>query len=163
MWSHDHRDLVYQISVCRVFSIDIGITNVLHQKQPPRPQLVTKMPLKFLSSRSHIQTMHHLASCIRFMHPLHARIKNASKSVHFQNIPSHILQSLNLLPRIHLLISRLLGVGCDGLLKHIGHIWHRPCRSAQVESSLLFDVGLDYIANSMPHTILDIDLLGLVS
>ncbi|KAI6775598.1 hypothetical protein HG530_002356 [Fusarium avenaceum] len=88
--------------------------------------------------------------------------KCAHRLVNFKDISSLLLELLNLLAGINLLASGLGLVG-DSLLENLGHVRHRPCRTAQVEATLILNVGLGNILESLAHTVLDVDLLRLVT
>ena len=105
-----------------------------------------------------------------------------TSSIYFENISQLIFESLNLLVRVRLLSQRL-GIPSNSILEHVGNVRYRPCGSlhtgllaqyetssiflgstyAEVESTFLLEVGLDNVAHRLPHTVLNVDFLRLIS
>jgi hypothetical protein len=90
------------------------------------------------------------------------RKKKTHRLVNLEDVSPLLLELLNLLARINLLASGLGLVG-DSLLENLGYVRYRPGRTAQVEATLILDVGLSNLLESLAHTVLNVDLLRLVT
>src|SRR6478735_3794058 len=89
-------------------------------------------------------------------------MKDAYRLVNLKDVSSLLLELLNLLARINLLASSL-GLVSDSLLEHLGHIRYRPRRTAEVEATLVLDVGLCNLLEGLTHAVLNVNLLRLVT
>ena len=82
--------------------------------------------------------------------------------VDFQNVTSLLLELLNFLLGVDFLAASL-GLGGNGFLQDSSYVRHRPRRAAKVEAAFLLDVGLDNAVDGLAHSVLDVNLLRLVT
>ncbi|CEI60630.1 unnamed protein product [Fusarium venenatum] len=88
--------------------------------------------------------------------------KKTHRLVNLKDVSSLLLKLLNLLAGINLLAGSLGLVG-NSLLENLGHVRYRPGRTTQVEAAFILNVGLGNLLESLAHTVLDVDLLRLVT